>query len=103
MISTILNQLLLMISILLGEKFAYAYGFGTSPGVLFCLKYLNWCVMCTCDELLIWLQIIEFYAMYYLIDAQKDRTVEEIYYDHNAENVDIRLSKDSTSSEARTF
>ena len=32
-------------------------------------------------------QIVEFYIMYILIDAQKEKKPEELLYEHNAENI----------------
>ena len=60
--------------------------------------------MCTADEVLIYLITFEFYAVYFLMESQKDRRIEEIYYDHNAENVDEKLPTDgSITNTAQTF
>lgn len=43
------------------------------------------------NEILIYLVTFEFYVMYFLIMSQDKRTVEEIFYDHNVENVTLKL------------
>lgn len=40
------------------------------------------------------LQIYEWMAMLYILNTQKNRRVEEIYYDHNAENIHSREGSD---------
>jgi hypothetical protein len=37
------------------------------------------------------------------MESQMDRTVQEIYYDHNVENVKEKLERNSTSRSAITF
>lgn len=60
--------------------------------------------MCTSDEILIYLTTFEFYAMYFLMESQKDRRIEEIYYDHNAENVNEKMPRNSSITKtAQTF
>lgn len=43
-------------------------------------------------------QLMEWLSIVYLINSQKHRRVEEIYFDHNAENVHEKLDDSNRSS-----
>ena len=46
---------------------------------------------------------MEWLSIIYLINSQKDRRVEEILFDHNAENVEEKLADKSSFSSSYTY
>ena len=96
MINVIFNQLLATSMVFNGSNYGLSIGTGGCPKLLLWVVRINFSAMCTVDELIIFLQIFEFYAMYILIEAQKDKRIEEIYFEHNIENISEKLSDNNT-------